>query len=47
MFGAVEFSQITSSNPFSAFRHWPATKGVLLTFLTGFPDQLIGPTMEL
>jgi len=46
MLGEVASSQITSSNPLSLFRHWPATKGVLLTFLTGFPDHLIGPTTE-
>src|SRR5260370_16700912 len=46
MFGAVASSQITSSNPLSLFRHWPATRGVLLTFLTGLPDHLIGPTIE-
>jgi hypothetical protein len=46
MLGEVASSQITSSNPLSLFRHWPATRGVLLTFLTGFPDHLIGPTTE-
>ena len=46
MFGAVLFSAITRSNlPFLRC-HWPATSGVLVTFLTGWPVHWIGPTID-
>ena len=46
MFGAVLFAVMTRSN-LSALRcHCPATSGVLVTFLTGWPVHFTGPTID-
>ena len=46
IFGADLFSVITRSKSLPLRCHCPATSGVLLTFLTGWPVHFTGPTID-
>src|SRR5262249_60739136 len=47
IFAAVSFCVMTRSKALPLRCHWPETSGVLVTFLTGWPAQRTGPTIEL